>query len=96
MQNAFQFLRFLSHGKITDLTNGFSKNYPFSVYIRPKDTTLQTDVTVSCRLYCETENSELPVPLCDWTPAAIVEIAPNAISLDDYDVYWGAGNPKII
>lgn len=96
MESSFQYLRFLSHGMIADLSNGFKRDYPFSIYIRPKETTMQTDVTVSCRLVCDESNSAFPVPLSDWTPAAIVEIAPNAISLADYDVYWGAGNPKII
>ena len=27
-------------------------------------------------------------------PFSIMELAPDAIPLDKYDVYWGAGNPK--
>lgn len=49
------------------------------------------DTVVNCKCLCDKEASYLPVPIGDWTPAAIVEISPNAISLSDYDVYWGAG-----
>lgn len=95
--NEMQSLRVLSHGKITDLSNGFKLpgNVAFSVYVRPKETTLDYDKTLEVRCVCDEQASALPVPLYNWTPAAIVEIAPNAISLADYDVYWGAGNPKI-
>lgn len=90
-----QDLRVLSHGKITDLSNGFKRDYSFSVYVRPKEDTLANDVLLNCRCTCDDEVSALPVPLYNWTPAAIMEIAPDAISLEDYDVFWGAGNPKI-
>ena len=43
---------------------------------------------------CDKEMSDLPVAVGDWTTAAIMELAPDAIPLDKYDVYWGAGNPK--
>lgn len=90
-----QYLRILSHGQITDLANGFRKNVPFSVYVRPKTDTIATDILLKCLCFCDEEQTFLPVPINDWTPAAIVEIAPNAIDLSEYDVYWGAGNPKI-
>lgn len=95
--NEMQSLRVLSHGKITDLSNGFKLpgNVAFSVYVRPKEDTLANDVLLNCRCTCDDEVSALPVPLYNWTPAAIMEIAPDAISLEDYDVFWGAGNPKI-
>lgn len=90
-----QDLRVLSHGKITDLTSGFKPGFAFSVYVRPKDISMDADVVMDCRCLCDETATVLPVPLYNWTPAAIVEIAPNAISLVDYDVYWGAGNPNI-
>ncbi len=95
--NEMQSLRVLSHGKLTDLSEGFKLDgsVSFSVYVRPKETTLNNDVVLNCKCLCDTSVSALPVPLYNWTPAAIVEIAPNAISLDDYDVFWGAGNPNI-
>ena len=95
--NEMQSLRVLSHGKVTDLTSGFKlpSKAPFSVYVRPKTTAMAADIVISAKCICDTEVSELPVPLNDWTPAAIVELAPNTISLVDYDVYWGAGNPNI-
>lgn len=95
--NEMQVLRVLSHGKISDLSTGFKLEHdcPFSVYVRPKTSSLANDVVINARCICDASTSEIPVPLHDWTPAAIVELAPNAISLSDYDVYWGAGNTKI-
>lgn len=90
-----QTIRILSHGQIDDLSAVFKMKTPFSVYVRPKQTNLDSDVLLNCKCICDDEMSVLPVALNDWTPAMIVEIAPNAISLADYDVYWGAGNPKI-
>jgi len=95
--NEMNFLRVLSHGKISDLSSGFSlpQNVPFSVYVRPKSTKTESDIVISARCVCDDDVADLPVPFNDWTPAAIVAIAPNAISLTDYDVYWGAGNQNI-
>lgn len=91
----FQYTRILSHGQITDLSQGYKADYPFSVYLRPKEgVEYQDDVLVRCRCMCDKEMSDLPVAVGDWTTAAIVELAPDAIPLDEYDVYWGAGNPK--
>ena len=91
----FQYTRILSHGQITDLSQGYKADYPFSIYLRPKEgVEYQDDVLVRCRCMCDREMSDLPVAVGDWTTAAIVELAPDAIPLDEYDVYWGAGNPK--
>ncbi|UVX35676.1 MAG: hypothetical protein [Bacteriophage sp.] len=35
--------------------------------------------------------SEAPVPFNDWTPMAIVEIAPDTEVLATNDIYWGSG-----
>ena len=91
----FQYTRVLSHGQITDLSGGYCADYPFSIYLRPKEgVEYADDVLVRCRCMCDKEMSDLPVAVGDWTTAAIVELAPDAIPLDEYDVYWGAGNPK--
>lgn len=85
-------LRVLSHGQITDLTKGFDLGgIPFSVFIRPKGTSMEMNVLLDCRLICDEKAGAFPVPVGDWTPGAIVRISPNAINLDDYDLYWGAG-----
>ena len=77
----FQYTRVLSHGQITDLSGGYRADYPFSIYLRPKEGVEYTDdVLVRCRCMCDKEMSDL--------------LAPDAIPLDEYDVYWGAGNPK--
>ena len=90
----FQYNRVLSHGQITDLSEGYRTNYPFSIFLRPKKEEYPDDILVRCRCLCDRELSDLPVAVGDWTSAAMVELAPNAIPLDKYDVYWGAGNPN--
>lgn len=85
-------LRILSKGQVTDLTDGFSLGgVPFSVFVRPKDASMETNTLLKCKLICDKEAGDFPVPLGDWTPGVIASISPNAISLDAYDVYWGAG-----
>lgn len=85
-------LRILSKGKVKDLSKGFNLGgVPFSVFVRPKNATMETNVILPCKLICDKQAGDFPVPLNDWTPGVIVEISPNAINLTDYDVYWGAG-----
>lgn len=84
--------RILSHGQITDLSRGFNLGgIPFSVYVRAKNASMESDTLIKCKLICDKEPGNLPVPISDWTPAMIVSITPDAISLDNYDVFWGAG-----
>lgn len=84
-------LKILSHGRISDLSNGFSLGgKTFSVCLVPKRTTMETLAVVDCRLVCDKSSSPLPVPLNDWTPAKIQSISKDAIDLDEFDVYWGA------
>ena len=85
-------LRILSKGKITDLSKGFDLGgVPFSIYARKKKVSMDTDLVVMCQLVCDKAPGELPVPVGDWTPAAIAKISPNAIDLTAFDVFWGAG-----
>lgn len=97
MSNEMYSLRVLAKGKIEDLSKGFSLNgVPFTIYVRHKGNSLAShyvgaDMLVKCRLLCDREASDLPVTVGDWTPAMIAEISPNAISLNDFDVYWGTG-----
>lgn len=85
-------LRILSKGQIMDMTEGFSLGgIPFSVYVRPKDASMEADTLIKCKLFCDKEYGDFPVPIGDWTPGVIASIAPNAIPLDKYDIYWGAG-----
>ena len=94
--NILNYMRVLSHGKISDLSNGFAlkNNTPFSIYVRPKNDDGALDTIVSCKCMNDSEFSDLPVPLYAWTEAAIVELGANAISLSDYDVYYGGGNQE--
>ena len=85
-------LRILSKGKVTDLSNGFALGgVPFTVFVRPKEVTMETSTLLKCKLLCDKEFSMFPVPIGDWTPGAIAVISPNGIDLSVYDVYWGAG-----
>lgn len=85
-------LRILSKGKITDLSNGFDLGgVPFSIYVRKKTVSMEPDLIVKCQLICDLKSGDFPVPVGDWTPAAIAKISPNAIDVMAYDVYWGAG-----
>lgn len=88
-------IRILSHGRITDLKKGFKlqDGSSFSVFVRQKKiNTMDTNVLMACKLLGDKGASPLPVPIGDWSPAMIVEISPDAISLDEYEVYWGSGN----
>lgn len=92
METVMYSLRILSKGQITDLSQGFNLGgVPFSVFVRPKEVSMEANTLVKCQLICDKTESDFPVPIGDWTPGAIVKISPNGISLDDYDVYWGAG-----
>lgn len=86
-------LRILSKGQIQNISQGFKlgNGAPFSVFIKPKVTSMSTCTLISCKLVGDTEFSNFPVPLNDWTPGAIKEIAANAIDLTAYDVFWGSG-----
>lgn len=87
-----QDLRILSKGKVSDLSKVFSLGgTPFSIFVRPNGITMDTSTLVKCQLICDSSDGDFPVPIGDWTPGAIVKISPNGISLDEYDVYWGAG-----
>lgn len=87
--------RIVSHGKIQSLANGFKLPFevPFSVYIKPKDFAVQElDVLLNVRCYQDEVASPAPVVLNDWSPLAIVEIAPDMELLKNYDIYWGSGS----
>lgn len=85
--------RIVSHGKISDLTNGFKLpgGEPFSVYIRPKFSTSTLDTVISVRCSQDEQLSEAPVLFNDWSPMAIVEIGADAEILKTNDIYWGSG-----
>ncbi|MDR0659088.1 MAG: hypothetical protein LBG18_09210 [Mediterranea sp.] len=86
--------RIVSHGKITDLSNGFSLpgRAPFSIYIRPKFASSDIDVVLNVKCYQDDESGEAPIVLNDWSPMAIVDIAPNGDILEQNDIYWGSGS----
>lgn len=85
--------RIVAHGKITDLSDGFKlpNGAPFSVYVRPKFGVSTVDTVMRVKCYQDGGVSEAPVPFNDWSPMAIVEIAPDTELLEHCDVYWGSG-----
>ncbi len=85
--------RIVSHGKIESLENGFKicDGVPFSIYVRPKNATSSIDVLINLKCYQDEEASNVPVPLNDWSPLLVSEIAPDATLLNYYDIYWGSG-----
>ena len=90
--NEMNILRILAKGQIQDLSSGFSLGgNPFSIFVRSKRASLETNTIVNCTLICDKEAGDFPVQIGDWTPGAIAEISPNAIDLTEFDVYWGAG-----
>ena len=57
-----------SKGKVTDLSNGFALGgVPFTVFVRPKEVTMETSTLLKCKLICDKEFSMFPVPIGDWT-----------------------------
>lgn len=86
-------LRLVSKGQITDLSQGFSlaNGIPFSVFLKPKKATMNTCELINCKLIGDTEFDNFPVPVGDWTPGAVKQIAASGIDLTAYDVFWGAG-----
>lgn len=85
--------RIVSHGKINDLSNGFKLpgDVPFSVYVRPKFSTSTLDTVLSVRCTQDEQLSEAPIVFNDWSPMAIVELAPDTEVLATNDIYWGSG-----
>ena len=85
--------RISSHGKITDLSQGFKlpNGLPFTIYVRPKYDTQEVDVVINVKLYQEEDFSPAPVIFYDWSPMAVEEIAPDKDLLKNNDVYWGCG-----
>jgi len=88
--------RLQTHGKISaqQMTNGFNlgPGNPFSICVIPKNMSgvLSTPLIVDLKLYHDNESSGFPVNLNDWTPGSIIELAPGAIDVSVYDVYWAS------
>ncbi len=86
--------RIVAHGKITDLSVGFSLpgGIPFTVYARPKYSSSQIDTVLNVKSYQNEDFAEAPLLLNDWSPLAIVEIAPDISIWEQFDLYWGSGS----
>ena len=54
METTMYSLRILSKGKVTDLSNGFALGgAPFTVFVRPKEVTMETSTLLKCKLICD-------------------------------------------
>lgn len=98
--------RILAHGKIADLSEGFSlptalpsgfvtphPNF-FSIFLVPKAPTAVQVEIISCKLYHDAASSDCPFNINQWTEPSILELAPSETLLDDYDIYWGAAQSQ--
>lgn len=87
-------VRLIAKGTIDDLSKGFTLlcNTPFSIYLRPKSRLVENDTVITCRLISDRKAGPFPVPVGDWTPGKIVELPPNAIDTEKYEIYWGASD----
>ncbi len=85
--------RIVSHGQITDLSNGFRlpNGEAFTVYVRPKFSVSTLDTVLNVKLYQEDDFSAAPVLFNDWSPLVITELAPDTEVLKTNDLYWGSG-----
>lgn len=95
--------RILSHGEITDLTNGFSipvvgtidnkqvlKTFTIILFPIDGEGGEAGDVElVNCRCMVDGDFSPYPVTVGVETPLAIVELAADSIDLTKYRVFWG-------
>lgn len=52
---------------------------------------MELNTLIKCKLICDDAAGNFPVPLGDWTPGAVTEISPGAVDLEEYDLFWGAG-----
>jgi len=79
--------------QITDLSEGFSlaESIPFSIYLKPIGEMEVISVMVSCKLLNDDDLSPFPVGVESWSEGAFKELGVDAIDLDVYNVYWGAG-----
>lgn len=86
--------RIVSHGKITDLSQGFKlpSGQLFSIYVRPKHIVDEADTVLSVRCYQDEAFADAPLSYYDWSPMAVQEIAPNDNILETCDLYWGSGS----
>lgn len=60
-------VRILAKGRIDDLSKGFllRDSLPFSIYLRSKTGVVENDTIVQCRLICDKEVGDFPVPVGD-------------------------------
>ena len=85
--------RIVSHGQITDLSNGFRlpNGEAFTIYVRPKSSVSTLDTVLNVKLYQEDGFSPAPVVFNDWSPLVISELAPDSEILKTNDLFWGSG-----
>lgn len=72
-------VRIVAKGRIKDLSKGFRlpESLPFSIYLRSKTGVVENDTLIQCRLICDKEIGDFPVPVGDWTPGKIVALPPT-------------------
>ena len=79
-----------THGEITSLAEAFSlgSGKYFSVCVVPKVASTESILVAEIKLYFDTEASNFPLPINDWTPGIISEIPATAIDTTNYYIFW--------
>jgi hypothetical protein len=79
-----------THGEITSLAEAFSlgEGKYFSVCVVPKVASTESILVAAIKLFFDTEASNFPLPINDWTPGIISEIPATAIDTTNYYIFW--------
>lgn len=98
--------RITAHGKVASVDEGFfiTNGAPFSILVIPIASVIGRVISVSdnlgilinCKLSQSHTMSDLAVVFNQWTEGLIGYIHIDAIDLELYDVYWGAGNTMAV
>ena len=105
LTNLLAACRICDGGEITSLTNGFAvtssedsaKQCPFSIFIVPVSGTGGTMLVNGVLIGKPTTSTPAahPVNTSEWCPQAFRSLAPNAIDLTAYRVFYGAFSPAM-
>ena len=84
--------RVLKHSQLTSLSTDFDNGgNPYTIFIRPKNSSYDTSVILNVQLLEDDTASNLPFLVNQWSPCIIQKIIANTTILTNYDIYVGAG-----
>lgn len=76
--------------KVADLTNGYTNNKPFSVFVYPGDNAPKAAgevMVITAKPVRNSQAVDVPVAIGDWSPVVFDAIAAGGINTSVYDVY---------